>query len=227
MDPLFTHGDAMAARYGGRTMADSTDFKKTLPAYRAKQGRFDTVDVPTMQFLMVDGHGDPNTAPEHAAAIQALYPVAYTLKFHSKRELGRDYVVPPLEGLWWADDMASFTDARDKSRWSWTMMIMTPDWINHDTFAAAVEKVSAASAPARIADVRLATLAEGTCVQTLHIGSYDDEAPVLARMHDEVIPERGFRMTGQHHEIYLSDARRVAPEKLRTILRQPVAAASA
>lgn len=203
-------------------MAASTDFKKTLLSYRAKQGVFDVVEVPPLQYLMVDGHGDPNTAPEYAAAIAALYPVAYALKFHSKRELGRDYVVPPLEGLWWADDMGSFTDARDKSQWHWTMMIMTPEWLDRDAVDAAITKVHAASAPPRLADVRLAPLAEGTCVQTLHVGSFDDEAPVLARMHDEIIPDVGFRMTGLHHEIYLSDARRVAPERRRTILRQPV-----
>ena len=203
-------------------MAASTDVKTTLPAYRAKHGVFDVVEVPPLQYLMVDGHGDPNTAPEYAAAIAALYPVAYALKFHSKRELGRDYVVPPLEGLWWADDMASFTDARDKSRWHWTMMIMTPEWLDRDAVEAAIAKVHAASAPPRLADVRLASLTEGTCVQTLHVGSFDDEAPVLARMHDEIIPERGFRMTGLHHEIYLSDARRVEPARRRTILRQPV-----
>jgi hypothetical protein len=207
--------------------ADKIDFKKEIEAYRARQGRFQVVDVPDLQYLMIDGHGDPNTDPAFAHATEALYPLAYTLKFASKRELGRDYVVMPLEGLWWADDMDSFTAARDKSRWDWTLMIMVPDWIEPGLFAAAVEQVAAKNRPARLLEVRLDGLSEGRCVQTLHIGSYDDETEVLARMHHEFVPDNGFRMVGRHHEIYLGDARKVAPEKLRTILRQPVVAAGA
>lgn len=203
-------------------MTDKVDLKKTLDSYRAKAGEFRILDVPDLQYLMVDGHGDPNSSPAYTAALEALYPVAYKLKFASKRELGRDYVVPPLEGLWWADDMTSFTDARDKSQWDWTMMLLVPDWIDRDLFDAAVAVVASKNPPARLDDVRLETLSEGRCVQTLHIGSFDDEAPVLAHLHDRFIPEHGLRMTGKHHEIYFSDFRRVAPEKLRTILRQPV-----
>lgn len=204
------------------TQPSKTDFKKELDAYQAKRGQFRVLDVPTMQFLMVDGHGDPNTAPEYAQALEALYPLAYKLKFASKRELGRDYVVMPLEGLWWADNMDSFTTGRNKSQWDWTMMIMVPDWIDAAMLAEARDQVSAKDRPARLDDVRLETLTEGWCVQTLHVGSYDDEAPLLDRMHNEFIPEQGLRMTGKHHEIYLGDPRKVAPEKLRTILRQPV-----
>lgn len=203
-------------------MAEKVDFKK-LDCYRAKRGRFQVVDVPDMQYLMIDGHGDPNTSLAFAEAIETLYPLAYDLKFRSKRELDRDYVVPPLEGLWWADDMEAFTVARDKSRWDWTLMLMVPDWIGHDLFATAVEQVGAKSGPQRLDEVRWEALSEGRCVQTLHVGSFDDEAGVLAEMHDGFIPEQGLRMVGKHHEIYLSDFRRVAPEKRRTILRQPVA----
>lgn len=206
-------------------MPEKIDFKKTLDSYRARQNEFRIVDVPEMQYLMIDGHGDPNTSPAFGAAIETLYPVAYKLKFSSKRDLGRDYVVPPLEGLWWADDMDSFTVARDKSRWDWTLMLMVPDWIGEAMFSAALDEVRDRAAPARLDDVRLESLVEGLCVQTLHVGSFDDEAPVLARMHDEFIPGRGLRMTGKHHEIYLSDFRKVAPDKRRTILRQPVDAA--
>lgn len=120
-------------------MTDKIDFKKTLDAYQAQRGRFRIVDVPDMQYLMIDGHGDPNISPTYAEAIEALYPVAYKLKFASKQDLSRDYVVPPLEGLWWAKDMDSFTTARDKSRWDWTMMLMVPDWIDQAMFATAVE----------------------------------------------------------------------------------------
>lgn len=175
-----------------------------------------------MQYLMVDGHGDPNTAPAYAAAVEMLYPLAYTVKFASKRDLERDYVVPPLEALWWADDMSSFTAARDKSAWHWTVMLMTPDWITPDLVYRAIQTVATKHPDKAFTDARLATLDEGTCVQTLHIGAYDDEAATLAAMHDRFIPENGLRMTGHHHEIYLSDPRRVASEKLRTILRQPV-----
>jgi hypothetical protein len=201
---------------------DKTDFKKTFDVYRAQRGRFRIVDVPDMQYLMTDGHGDPNTAPAFTEAIEALYPVAYKLKFASKRDLGRDYVVPPLEGLWWAEDMESFTTVRDKSRWDWTLMLMVPDWIDQNMFTTAVEQTRAKHQPARLDDVRLQTLSEGRCVQTLHVGSFDDEADVLARLHHEFIPGHGFRMTGTHHEIYLSDFRKVAPDKRRTILRQPI-----
>lgn len=199
------------------------DFKKTLDSYRAKTGEFRVLNVPELQYLMIDGSGDPNTSPEYVAALEALYPVAYKLKFSSKRDLGRDYVVPPLEGLWWAEDMTSFTAARDKSRWIWTMMLLVPEWLDRAAFDAAVAQVAAAKvAPRRLGEVRFEILAESRCVQTLHLGSYDDEAPVLARMHDEFIPSQGLIMTGRHHEVYLSDARKVAPAKLRTILRQPV-----
>jgi len=207
------------------TAADKVDFKETLDSYRAKAGEFRVLDVPELQYLMIDGNGDPNTSPEYVAALEALYPVAYKLKFASKRDLGRDYVVAPLEGLWRADDMAAFTTGRDKSKWSWTMMLLVPEWLGHTEFEAARTAVARAKvAPRRVDEVRLGTLAEGRCVQTLHLGSYDDEAPVLAHMHDEFIPSQGLVMTGKHHEIYLSDARKVAPAKLRTILRQPVAA---
>jgi hypothetical protein len=205
-------------------MTRKADFKKDLDAYRAAHREFRIVQVPDLHYLMIDGRGDPNTSPAFTHAAGALYPVAYKLKFASKRELGRDYVVMPLEGLWWAEDMDAFTTARDKSRWDWTLMIMVPDWIDHDLFTATVQQVGAKNGPARLDEVRLEPLSEGRCVQTLHIGTYDDEAELLARMHHEFIPAQGLEMVGKHHEIYLSDARRVAPDELRTILRQPVRA---
>ena len=207
-------------------MADKIDFKRELDAYQARRGRFRIVQVPEMQYLMIDGHGDPNTSPAFGKAVAALYPVAYKLKFASKRDLGRDYVVMPLEGLWWAENMDAFTVSRDKSRWDWTLMIMVPDWIDQHTFAAAVEQAGAKGRPARLGDVRLESLSEGRCVQTLHLGSYDDEGPTLERLHGEFLPANGLVPSGRHHEIYLSDARKVEPARLRTILRQPVAAAA-
>lgn len=207
-------------------MTEKVDFK-SLDVYQARVGEVRTLDVPPLQYLAIDGHGDPNTSEEYAGALAALYPVAYTLKFASRRELGRDYVVMPLEGLWWADDMDAFTVARDKSRWSWTLLIMTPDWVDDAMLARAVARVAAkGEPPRRLGDLRLQRLTEGRCVQTLHVGPYDDEGPVLARLHDEVLPAQGLRPTGRHHEIYLSDPRRTAPERLRTILRQPVTTAA-
>jgi hypothetical protein len=198
------------------------DFKRSLDAYRARHLEFRVLDVPSLQYLMVDGHGDPNTASEYADAIRALYSIAYKVKFASKQELGRDYVVPPLEALWGASDMDVFTAARDKSQWDWTAMIMLPDWITSGMFDDAVARAALKDQPTRLGEVRCGRLDEGSCVQTLHIGPYDDEADVLARLHHDFIPNAGLQMTGKHHEIYLSDARKVEAAKLRTILRQPV-----
>lgn len=201
------------------------DLKKQLDCYRARRGDFRVVDVPPLRYLMVDGYGDPDTTQAYADALATIYPLAYKLKFASKELLGRDYVVMPLEGLWWAADMASFTSARDKATWHWTVMILVPGWITTQMYEAAVGHAAREKPPPSLDEVRLDTLREGRCVQTLHIGSYDDEAAVLARMHHEFIPQSGFTMVGRHHEIYLSDPRRVPPPKLRTILRQPVAPA--
>lgn len=204
------------------------DPKKTLDSYRAKRGEFRVLEVPPLQYLMIDGAGDPNTSPVYAEAVSALFPVAYTLKFSSRAELGIDTVVMPLEGLWHAEDMASFTSRRDKSAWQWTLLLMVGDHVTPYLFARAVDAVEAKSAKKReplpaLRSVRLETLQEGLCVQTLHIGPFDDEAPVLEELHDRFIPDNGLRMTGRHHEVYLSDIRRTDPAKLRTILRQPVA----
>jgi len=193
------------------------DLKKELASYRARRGVFEVIDVPPLRYLMIDGHGDPNEQ-EYADAVSTLFPVAYKLKFLSKRELDRDYVVMPLEALWWSDDMAAFTSDRDKSRWDWTALNLVPEWITDEL----VDKArSAADAPA-LDRLRVETLEEGRCVQTLHLGPFDDEGPVLDELHHEFVPAHGLRMTGKHHEIYLSDIRRTDPAKLRTILRQPV-----
>lgn len=202
---------------------NKVDHKKTLDSYQAKHGEFRILTVPKIQYLMIDGHGDPNTSQDFKEAVAALYPVAYKLKFASKLEAGKDYTVMPLEGLWWAEDMSTFTTARDKSQWDFTLMIMQPDWITQDMFKAAVQKVAEKDPSVSLNKLRLETLDEKTCVQTLHIGSFDDEAGVLDEMHYGFIPANSLKMVKKHHEIYLSDFRKVAPEKSRTILRQPVA----
>lgn len=217
-------------------MTDATNAKYDVKRehrelYGASAKEFTIVDVPPMRYLAVDGHGDPNTAASYRDAVEALFGVAYSVKFASKRGLGRDFVVAPLEGLWWADDQGVFV-AGDKAAWNWTMLIAQPDWIDAEAVAAAVDAVRAKNAkqstdaagagnPA-LDLLRLEHLSEGRSVQILHIGSYDDEAPTLARLHDEWMPQHGLTFNGPHHEVYLSDARRTSPDKLRTVLRQPV-----
>lgn len=200
---------------------DKIDFKKTLKAlYAPPAGRFVEVDVPKLRFVMVDGAGNPNTAPAYKTAVEWLFSTSYALKFAAKAALGKDYAVMPLEGLWWADDPANFV-ARNKDAWKWTMMVMAPDFIDAAMFEAAVAKSTKKLGKAP-PSLRLAVHDEGRSLQTLHLGSYDDEAPVLARLHDEVMPAQGLTFNGHHHEIYLSDPRRTEPAKLRTLLRQPV-----
>lgn len=197
------------------------DFKKTLPSYKAKRGKFTTIEVPTQQYLMIDGHNGP-AAQAFTDAIETLYPVAYNLKFKAKIDLQQDYVVPPLEALWWAQDMSVFTTNFEQSQWDWTAMILVPPWISREMFDTAVAEVQAKKSPPSLDQLKLIDLTEGCCVQTLHVGAYSDEGPILKAMHEEFIPENRLRMTGKHHEIYFNDFRKVAPEKLRTILRQPV-----
>lgn len=200
---------------------DKIDFRKVLKAFYAPVSRtFEIVDVPAMQFVMVDGAGDPNSSAAYSAGLSWLYSVSYAIKFASKQALERDYVVPPLEALWWADDMADFTHGR-KDRWRWTQMLMVPDFIGRAMFDAAVEKCrKKLGEPSE--SLRLERYDEGLSVQFLHVGSYADEAPMIKRMHEEFIPQNGLIETGKHHEIYLSDPRRVEAAKLKTVVRQPV-----
>jgi hypothetical protein len=183
--------------------------------YAPRTGEFQLVEVPESPFLMVDGKGDPNTSPAYADAVAALFAVSYAVKFASKRQLDRDYVVAPLEGLWSADDPAKFV-SRAKDDWEWTMMVTQPEWITPAMVAAAAEAKNIVQPP------RFERLAEGLAVQVLHTGSFDAEGPLLERLHHEFMPANGLAFNGPHHEIYLSDPRRTEPAKLRTILRQPV-----
>ena len=209
---------------------DKIDFKKTDKAlYSGPPGAFQVIEVPDLPFLMIDGTGDPNNAPDYAAKVAALFTLSYALKFLSKKEHQRDYTVGPLEGLWWAVDMADFTAGR-RDRWKWTLMIRQPDWLTPDDIATAraeaIRKQAREKDPrateADLAAIRAERYSEGLSVQFLHLGPYADEAPTIARMHDVFMPEHGLAPSLHHHEIYLSDPRRVAPEKLKTIVRQPV-----
>lgn len=204
---------------------DKLDFKKIdRPLYSGKAGRWDRVQVPRMCFLTIEGQGDPN-GPGYASALRVLYPLAYGIKFAAKAR-GADFVVPPLEALWWADDPAAFVSG-DRAQWQWRAMLRMPEGVTGEevdavraTVAAKLEKKGADIS--RLMDVKADEIEEGDSLQILHIGPYTDEAPTLADLHDRLMPEQGLTFNGPHHEIYLSDPRRVAPEKLRTILRQPV-----
>jgi len=190
--------------------------------YRPGGKAFEIVEVPEFTLLMVDGQGDPNTAQSYVDAIQALYAAAYGLKFLCKQTLEKDFVVAPLEGLWWAEDPAAFHRQLDKDSWQWTAMIHVPGWVTQQLFEQAVHDASVKKELPALAQMRLEPYREGLSVQILHIGSYADEAPTLLRLHDEFLPANGLVEAGKHHEIYLSDPRRTSPEKWKIVLRQPV-----
>lgn len=189
--------------------------------YRAgKKPEF--VEVPELSFLMIDGHGDPNLSEHYRVAIQALYGVSYTLKFALKRAGGPDYRVAPLEGLWWVEDMAG-SSIEDKSDWDWTAMIRQPAEVTPELVAEAVREVAEKKKLPAAGELRLERFAEGLAAQVLHVGPYADEGPTIGRLH-AFIAQHGHARRGKHHEIYLSDPRRTAPERLKTIIRQPVRA---
>lgn len=199
---------------------DKVDLKKAMkPYWSPPLGRFEMVEVPRLNFLMVDGRGDPSTAPGYANAVQWLFSASYAVKFASKAQ-GRDYTVAPLEGLWWADDMASYVTG-DRENWLWTMMVMQPDWVSAEDVSAAISKAGAklGTPPPSL---RFEPFAEGLCAQIMHICPYSEEAPTIARLHDEFLPANGLKARGHHHEIYLGDPRRLPADKLRTVIRQPV-----
>lgn len=187
--------------------------------YNPSKSEFQMITVPPMNFLMIDGAGDPNTSQTFQEAVQALYGLSYTLKFMSKREMGIDYTVLPLEGLWWAEELTNF-DLNDKSNWLWTVMIRQPDHINKNAVGKAMEEVKRKKNPIALSKLRFEAYNECLCAQIMHIGPYSEEGPVIARMHD-FIRSKGYQLAGKHHEIYLSDPNRTTPEKMRTILRQP------
>ena len=197
------------------------DFKRELRTLYSARHAPALVEVPELSFLMIDGHGDPNTSADFRNAIQALYSVSYSLKFMIKRGPAPiDYAVMPLEGLWWGPNPASFVEA-DKSAWSWTAMIMQPDVITDDLVAAAIEEASAKRELLAVSKLRLERFNEGLSAQVMHIGPYAAEAPTIELLHSFIAAQE-LSLRGKHHEIYLGDPNRSAPEKLRTIIRQPV-----
>ena len=180
-----------------------------------------TVDVPKMKFLMIDGRGNPNTSQEFIDAVEALYGASYTIKFLIKNgKSAIDYGVMPLEGLWWTDDMTQF-NAEDKDTWLWTVMIMQPKYVTERIVREAVEQVKQKKDPPDLHKIRFEDFHEGLSAQTLHIGPYAEEGPTIRRLHSD-IRESGHQLRGKHHEIYLSDPRKSAPQRLKTIIRQPI-----
>jgi len=191
--------------------------------YRASARGPELVNVSEIAFIMIDGRGDPNTSTEYKDAIEALYGLSYTLKFDLRKELGLNYRVGALEGLWWADDMADFA-MEHKSNYRWTAMIAQPDAVTPDRFARARDEIGRKKTLAALGSARLERFGEGLCAQVLHVGPYSAEGPTIARLH-AYIREIGGQFDGRrqkHHEIYLGDPRRTAPEKWRTIIRQPI-----
>ena len=201
---------------------EKVDFKKDFKVlYKAPERDFVFVEVPPISYLMIDGAGDPNSVPEFQSAVETLYSAAYTIKFMLKKAgIGPEYSVAPLDGLWWCDGNEGF-DADNRDKWLWTMMIPQPRHIGVEMVGSAVSRLTAKGKKGLWDRLGLETLDEGLCVQTLYVGPYRDEGPTIEAMH-RFIHEKGYSLRDKHHEIYLSDPRRSAPEKLKTILRQPV-----
>jgi len=213
VDYSFEEGSSMCA----------LDLKKELKSLYAPAGNAPTVvKVPPINFVMVDGSGDPNTSANYRAALEALYTVSYGAKFKTKRtDPAADYTVMPLEGLWWTDDATLPEMWEHKEEFHWTAMIAQPDYISAETITEVVEEATRKKALPALSKIRLERFEEGLCVQIMYIGPYSAERPTIERLH-AFAEAQGYKLRGKHHEIYLGDPRRTAPEKLRTIIRQPV-----
>lgn len=197
------------------------DVKKTLaPLYTPTPG-VQEVEVAAQRYLMIDGCGDPNTSAAYADAVTALFAVSYAIKFRVKRgPMAIDYGVMPLEGLWWADDPLAFASA-DRRAWQWTAMILQPTCVTDAGVDEAIAETRRKKALPALDRLRSEHFAEGRCAQILHVGPFATEAVTIAQLH-AYIDARGGRR-GKHHEIYLSDPRRVDPAKRKTLLRQGMA----
>ncbi len=205
-------------------MPAKIDFKRKLKEfYQPNKNEVVNIEVPEMQFLMIDGIGSPGDSQEYMDALAVLYPVAFKTKFLSKSK-GRDYVVPPLEGLWWADNMADFTEGK-RDKWKWTMMIMQPDWITQDMIneAIVITKEKKPELSNLLPKLRLEKYKEGKVAQIMHIGPYSEEGATVQKVHDFIRKEGGSfnGHNNKHHEIYLSDPRKANPATMKTVIRQP------
>jgi hypothetical protein len=198
--------------------------KQLKPLYAPSAKHPAIVEVPGLSYLMVDGRGDPATAEAYQDAVEALYGSAYKLKFALRKvDPERDFKVAPLEGQWWADVEQPNRDElqADRDAWNWTMMIAVPDGVTAAEVAAAVEAAARRRPLPAAGRLRLERFDEGLAAQIMHIGPYADEAPTIERLH-AFAAEQGYELRGRHHEIYLGDPRRTAPERLKTVLRHPV-----
>jgi hypothetical protein len=199
-----------------------TDFKKNYKQlYKPSAKAPVIVEVPPLQFLRIEGIDAREGTPAFTKAIEALFGVAYKMKFLLKKEAEFDYTVMPMEGLWWADDMDDFLSGK-KENWRWNLMIMQPEQVDEALFKRAVEEVKKKKDNPQIDNLYLETFEEGLSAQILHIGPFSEEHGNIMKLH-ELIEKEGGKLEPQHrhHEIYLSDFRRTAPEKLKTVLRQP------
>lgn len=200
---------------------EKIDFKKKYKELYLPPKKPVIVDVPKFQFIMFNGQGYPGTSKEYMDSIQVLYGLSYTLKFTSKLSGGPDWTVAPLEGLWWADDMEAFMDANRRDEWKFTSMIMQPEFVTKEMFDKTSEELKKKKNPDGLDKARLEEYSEGLSVQVMHIGPYSEEGPTIENLHN-FAKENGYQLRGKHHEIYLGDPRRTAPEKLKTVIRQPV-----
>lgn len=194
--------------------------KQYKALYTPSAKTFSIIEVPPLQYLMIDGHGDPNTSQRFMDAMQTLYSISYTLKFAFKKSQAIDFTVMGVEGLWWMPDMNKFSVER-KADWDWNLMMMQPEFITTEMIQQTARDLAAKGKAPLADETRLEVLDEGLCAQILYFGAYKDEGPTIANLH-AFIHDQGYVRTGKHHEIYLSDSRRVTPEKNRTILRQPM-----
>ncbi len=200
---------------------EKIDLKKELKQlYNPSAKEVSIVDVPDMNYLMIDGQGDPSTSEDYKATFEALFGVSYTLKFMIKKGRGIDYGVLPIEGLWWADDLEAYV-AQRRNEWKWTSMIMQPKYVTAADVEAAIVEVRKKKNPAALDKIRFENLHEGKSAQIMHLGPYSTEAPNIQKMHD-AIKAAGHELSGKHHEIYISNPQKTAPEKLKTVLRQPM-----
>ena len=196
------------------------DLKSELKSlYKPSAKKVIEIDVPALNFFMIDGEGNPNTSQDYKDAVEALYSVSYTMKFALKKERALDYVVMPLEGLWWADDLTSF-DRNEKDSWKWTMMIMQPPEVSRQMSKLAITSVQDKKKLPGVKKIRFEQFTEGRSAQIMHVGPFSAEGPTIQRVHDYISSRSALR--GKHHEIYLSDVRKAAPEKWKTIIRQPM-----
>jgi hypothetical protein len=200
---------------------EKRDLKKEMKhLYQPSARKVMEVDVPSMNYLMADGEGDPNTSQAFSDSVEALFAVSYAIKFMVKKGPSAiDYGVMPLEGLWWAEDMSAFT-AGDKSHWKWTLMILQPTFVTREIVEAAMAEVTRKKNPTAISRLHLEAFEEGRCAQILHVGPFSEEGPSIDKLH-RFIDSRSQRI-GKHHEIYLSDIRKAAPANWKTIIRQPM-----